>query len=618
LENILKETLYVEAGSPIVEGSQVYETSLEAGFEPTLPETLDAPAADEYISELEGFSKDDLISFANDLDMILSPVMDVHASTTVYCERLGGAEMTLSEAINAIWPASNKGAMFKEGIPSVMAEIQKMLANRPPEVKKPEEGQAENPEEEFAQKENKEEHTEDAAAKAEEKDGLKLEDNAETGSPPVSQGKSPINEQGERDAQKAKQQEPVATVPAQGAKDKIAPEAISAEAAPGAAKDKLGTVSQQSATAEVSGGSSKDFAGPVPAHKHGAKEIAGVAAKEAEIPAQKSTLNQEAQKSAQPNTAEDHPSALPLNAKSKIEPKQQIAVSEVVQPDVLVAEATVEVRPAIEPLDFEEQGISFTLSDFQEPAVEIGPTDLLIVTEEAVVVAEQDGEVVDEDFDLETTEDLEAESLELRIGAVGLDFLVEEVSDSEDNSEIEGELIIPTVEDDPDPTEQARTPIAETQEIAQLSLPAEKVEDALNQIVERIEYGEPEEAQAVEEILDRIIETSKKFEAGNNDNIFQRFENQKEIEELFTELLEKLEVEPSPELAESLAYLTIRWHLAAQAKFPQEKQETDITPTDTGTNEVIKQILIGLSDLRKTMVYAGVIGRSALRLSFSF
>jgi hypothetical protein len=44
-------------------------------------------------------------------------------------------------------------------------------------------------------------------------------------------------------------------------------------------------------------------------------------------------------------------------------------------------------------------------------------------------------------------------------------------------------------------------------------------------------------------------------------------------------------------------------------------EEKDEAPYDTGTHEVISQLLLGLSTIKKSLEHASAIGRSALLLS---
>ncbi len=92
------------------------------------------PNPNNFVSPLEGFSYEEVLAAAEDLDNFLAPILAAHATTVIRCDRLGGAEMTLGNAINTIWPPSAKGAMIIEGPASVISEVQGMLANQVVEV----------------------------------------------------------------------------------------------------------------------------------------------------------------------------------------------------------------------------------------------------------------------------------------------------------------------------------------------------------------------------------------------------------------------------------------------------------------------------------------------------
>ena len=117
--------------------SETYQSTIEIENFSDAPSYNEAPS-ETSVSELPGLSQAEVAILAEELGRALEPIMSAHADKVVTCERLGGAKMTLGEAVNAIWPPSVSGAMILEGLPAVMAEIYKMLnstAEEEPEEK---------------------------------------------------------------------------------------------------------------------------------------------------------------------------------------------------------------------------------------------------------------------------------------------------------------------------------------------------------------------------------------------------------------------------------------------------------------------------------------------------
>jgi hypothetical protein len=157
------------------------------------------------------------------------------------------------------------------------------------------------------------------------------------------------------------------------------------------------------------------------------------------------------------------------------------------------------------------------------------------------------------------------------------------------------------------------------EQLIQISLTIEEIEDSLIQLTEHIKASEPEIVEKANEILDKIIEVPAKFKAHNSQNIITESEAQEELEELFTELLDKMGIDYTPELVESLAHLTLNWHLADEIEKLKDEEETDKTPQERGTHEIIKKLLKGLSMIKKAITHACAIGKSALQLyNFDF
>ncbi len=141
-----------------------------------------------------------------------------------------------------------------------------------------------------------------------------------------------------------------------------------------------------------------------------------------------------------------------------------------------------------------------------------------------------------------------------------------------------------------------------------------EIEDILIQLADSIETSEPETTEVMNEILDRIIEVSAKLEMQNGEDTIDTIEAQEELEELFTGLLKTAGIDYTPEFIKSIASLTLRSHLANEIAQLRKETETDKPPQESGTHEIIKQLLVGLSTFKKSITHAPAIGRSAIWL----
>jgi hypothetical protein len=171
------------------------------------------------------------------------------------------------------------------------------------------------------------------------------------------------------------------------------------------------------------------------------------------------------------------------------------------------------------------------------------------------------------------------------------------------------ELLISMTLEEPNITGQIEPPSAELP--AWISLKTEKIEKVIIQLVEYIDDGDQEEAEVVNEILDKIIELPTRAETQNGEDIITEIEVEEELSELLSELLDKMDIDYTPELIESLIRLTIRRRITKVIK----TLNVDEAPHDTRRHEVISQLLLGISTIKKTMEHASAIGRSALLLS---
>lgn len=151
------------------------------------------------------------------------------------------------------------------------------------------------------------------------------------------------------------------------------------------------------------------------------------------------------------------------------------------------------------------------------------------------------------------------------------------------------------------------------EQLAHIDSSIEKTEDTLVSLVEYIETSEAEPLEAINEILDKITEIPKQIDVHGEENVTTVEEAQAELRELFIELLDFIDLDYTPELVESLASLTIRWHQTAEIEIPDNEKTVDDIDQGSGTHEAIKKLIIGLSD-SKSMAQAHFVGRSALRL----
>lgn len=152
----------------------------------------------------------------------------------------------------------------------------------------------------------------------------------------------------------------------------------------------------------------------------------------------------------------------------------------------------------------------------------------------------------------------------------------------------------------------------EQNDLANLTI--EEIEQPLVQLAEAIETSSPEVIEEINQILDKIIEVPAKLSAQSVENIVTEAEAQEELEELFINLLDRMGIDYTPELVESLACLTIRWSLADEIEKMIKDEEPDALPQASGTHEIIKKLLTALSKIKKAITHSVAIGKSALKL----
>jgi hypothetical protein len=197
-------------------------------------------------------------------------------------------------------------------------------------------------------------------------------------------------------------------------------------------------------------------------------------------------------------------------------------------------------------------------------------------------------------------------------------FLIDSVAvvdkAAEEESGANSELFIYRTGEEPNNTQQMEVPSPE--QSAWVNLKTEEVEDVLFQLVEYLEDGGPEEVEAMNIILDKIVELPTKLEFQNGEDIITEIEIEEELSELLSEVIDKIDIDYTPKTIDSLARLIIGLNISKVIK-PLNDEEKDEAPHDTGTHEVISQLLLGISTIKKTLEHASAIGRSALLLSYT-
>jgi hypothetical protein len=155
--------------------------------------------------------------------------------------------------------------------------------------------------------------------------------------------------------------------------------------------------------------------------------------------------------------------------------------------------------------------------------------------------------------------------------------------------------------------------------MTELGMPAEEVEESIMLIADSIEQMEPEEAETAHEILDeivqRIAEAQTLAEVDDAEDQISAAETEdieEKLEELFTQLLNYVEVRSTPELVQSFVKLALKGDLSDLIE-KIEKEDEDAAH-DRGTHEVIKQLLASVRKMKKSIVHAYILGKSALRL----
>jgi hypothetical protein len=276
-----------------------------------------------------------------------------------------------------------------------------------------------------------------------------------------------------------------------------------------------------------------------------------------------------------------------------------------------LAETAEPASEAVEPLDLEAAD-AYLLEDAAAPEV---PRTLL---DEPELIA------IDSAAALEAPADFtEAEVPINHLGEVVLDAgelyeLAEEPALAEVEARLQApeEVLNSRLDIEAAPSELAA--ITSMERIIPGNLAIEETEFVLTELGDQLKTLAPETSEAVAEILDKIIEAPIRLEASDG-AVITEAAVQEELEELFTELLNRMGIDYSPELIESLARLTISRQLADSIGNLKDEEELDKLPRDTGTHEIIKKLLAALGAIRKAVAQASTIGKSALQLcAFGF
>jgi hypothetical protein len=273
-------------------------------------------------------------------------------------------------------------------------------------------------------------------------------------------------------------------------------------------------------------------------------------------------------------------------------------------------EATAEPAP-LETLPQESEGevtLENTVEQTEDIVAVAGHDPVLVEIDDPLDASSPSGFAEDEDpLDYFYKTDIEPSEHFLILDSVAdVDKAAEE--ESGENSV----LLIYQTEEEPNNIQQTEVFIPE--QPVWVNLKSEEVEEVLYKLVEYLDDGEPEEVEAVNIILDKIIELPTKVEIQNEEDIITENKVEEELTELLSEVLDRMDIDYTPETFDSLVQLIIGRNISKVIK-PLNDEEKDEAPYDTGTHEVISQLLLGLSTIKKSLEHASAIGRSALLLS---
>jgi hypothetical protein len=136
-------------------------------------------------------------------------------------------------------------------------------------------------------------------------------------------------------------------------------------------------------------------------------------------------------------------------------------------------------------------------------------------------------------------------------------------------------------------------------------------EEVTTQIVNKVYDSEPEDQAKIYEIIEQITE----YAATQNRGEMDETESHQELEDLFAELLDILEIDYTPELIDDLAKTTIRWSsVPEEISFITEKDEPETEDQNHAGQSAKPKQSAFVNDLKKVLAQAYAIGRSTLKL----
>lgn len=135
-----------------------------------------------------------------------------------------------------------------------------------------------------------------------------------------------------------------------------------------------------------------------------------------------------------------------------------------------------------------------------------------------------------------------------------------------------------------------------------------EIEDILVEIVESAQQSGIETAQKTHEIMAKIIDTP--FVVSGED--IDESQVQQEIQLLFTELLENLGIDYTPELIESLSRQILNNRFVLGAENVADINDEEEPNQSSGASTVVQQLTTALAHIKSAIDQACAIGKSAL------
>lgn len=148
----------------------------------------------------------------------------------------------------------------------------------------------------------------------------------------------------------------------------------------------------------------------------------------------------------------------------------------------------------------------------------------------------------------------------------------------------------------------------------ELNIPVKEVEETLEHLREKVEVLEADGAKAPNQILDRIKELPGELEISDEGKPMNEIEVRKELEVQFIELFDQVGIQYTSGLIEAFVELSLKSHFEEVEEAEAEAEVVNDVPQDRGTHEMIKKILAGITNLKKALVNAYLVGKSAMRL----